>query len=367
MPYSSNPYRALLRPLSVLYGWGVALRHFCFDRGILPQVSYPIPVICVGNIIAGGTGKTPHVEYLIRLLGERRRVALISRGYKRKSRGMIIASSSSSVADIGDEPKQILTKYPNIRLVVDGNRRRAMAYFMSLPEDERPEVVIMDDGYQHRYVRPSFSILLIDAARHPKDDHLLPEGLLREPLEQIHRADCVIISKCPANMSSIERRIIDRGLRLYPHQQLFFSRMQPKALCPVLSLGAETVQGRGSAPMLGDRVMALAGIAQGETFVRQLSQSYSVVQSYCFADHHNYRGEDLARLEQAFAELSAEQADKPLWCICTEKDAVRLYEHRSLLSSALLEHLYYQPIEVKLLQRQEVFDRLILSKARPLR
>ena len=234
MKKRNNP---LLYPLSWLYGLGVGLRNFLFDQGVLKQQAYPIPLICVGNITVGGTGKTPHVELLISILREQRRIAVISRGYKRKSRGLKDVTLTSTADEVGDEPKQIKQKYPEVRFVVDGNRRRAMAYLLALPEAERPDVVLLDDGFQHRYVHPSFSILLIDAQRELHDDELLPLGGLREPATARYRADCIILTKCPHNMRPITLRIMQRNLALYPHQRIFFSRIeyqQPRSVRTLL-------------------------------------------------------------------------------------------------------------------------------------
>ena len=169
-------------PLALCYGLGVRLRNLCFGLGILPSETYPIAVISVGNLSAGGAGKTPLVEYLVRLLSPRYRVAVLSRGYRRKTKGYVLASASSTAREIGDEPSQIKRKYPSITVAVDGHRRRGMRRLLALPEAERPQVVVLDDAFQHRYVRPSLSILVTDSHRLFTRDRLLPVGTLREPL-----------------------------------------------------------------------------------------------------------------------------------------------------------------------------------------
>lgn len=360
MATTNNNWRILLRPLSILYGWGVALRNYLFDQGILYEQTYPLPIICVGNITVGGTGKTPHVEYLLRLLGDRYRVALISRGYKRKTSGLVVAQPTSTAEEIGDEPRQILSKYPKLQIVIDGNRRRAMDYLMGLPLGRRPEVILMDDGYQHRYVKPSLSIILVDASRLPKDDRLLPEGQLRDSTSQLYRADCVVVTKCPEGINSMERKIIERGLRLYPHQQLFFSTIRPLAPRSLMELGAGDAVSCTIPPMAN--VLVLSGIAQGEQFVQQLASSYHVVDHLSFPDHHRYTTQDLERIDSLYTELQRKYAHAPLWCLCTEKDAVRLAQHRDKLSDELFSHLYYQPIEVRMLQKSMDFERMILRE-----
>lgn len=368
MTTTNKNWRILLRPLSVLYGWGVSLRHHLFDRGILQEKSYPIPIICVGNITVGGTGKTPHVEYLLRMLGDKYRVALISRGYKRKTSGLVVAQASSTADDIGDEPRQILSKYPDLQIIIDGDRRRAMDYLMQLPVVQRPELVLMDDGYQHRYVKPSYSILLVDAARPPKDDRLLPEGQLRDTPSQLYRADCIVVTKCPEDINSMECKIIERGLRLYPHQQLFFSAIRPLPPHPLRELGLSLSDSSASSHIPAwANVLVLSGIAQGGQFAQQLASNYHIVEHLSFADHHHYTHSDIERLNQLYSTLQQRTPGTALWCICTEKDAVRLYQYQKELSKELLSHLYYQPIEVYMLHRAAEFEQIIMRQATSLK
>lgn len=354
-------YRPLLRPLAWLYGRGVALRNFCFDRGLLPSEAFPIPVICVGNIAIGGTGKTPHVEYILQHLHQQYRIAVLSRGYKRKSKGLVVATEVSSPLEIGDEPRQIKLKYPQVQVVVDGNRRRAMRYLMSLPADQRPEVVVMDDGYQHRYLKPSYSILLVDARRPVWDDRLLPEGNLRESISALYRADCIIVTKCPEDMSPIQQRIIERNLALFPHQQIYFSRMAYQALQPLVPpLDAST---EAAPPGRVDRVVALAGIANPDPFVQRLEARFRLVDKLIYPDHHHFEQDDIRELNQRYSELLAED-NTSLYVICTEKDAVRLIEYQAHLSPELLSHIYYLPIHVEVLHNEEELKRSIWLAAR---
>ncbi len=361
-------YSVLLRPLACLYGLGVELRNFFFDRGLLRSVSYPIPVICVGNITVGGTGKTPHVEYILRCLLPRYRVAVLSRGYKRSSRGMIVATMQSTVAEIGDEPRQIKLKFPSVALIVDGNRRRAMDYLMALPEGERPEVVVMDDGLQHRYVKPSYTILLVDSQRPIQHDKLLPEGDLREPASARYRADCIIATKCPASLSAIQQRIVERNLAPYPHQRIFFSRICYGRARHLTEL--ELAQGQSPTSVeipAQARVYLISGIARPQPLIDHLSAQYVVVGQETFADHHNFSDSDLERINTTFASLSSSVSSAPLYAVCTEKDAVRLWELRAKLSPTLLEALLYIPIEMSIMHRGNEFERMIQLAARALR
>lgn len=364
-----SKYSVLLRPLAYLYGLGVGLRNLAFACGLLPVRSYPIPIICVGNISVGGTGKTPHVEYVLSLLTPRYRVAVLSRGYKRRSKGLIVARPAHTAEDIGDEPRQILAKYPMITLVVDGNRRRAMDYLMSLDESERPEVVVMDDGLQHRYVRPSYRIMLVDYARLLSDDRLMPEGRLREPARARYRMNCVIVTKCPRELRATERRGIERNLALRPWQRLFFTRIEAERgkLRPLASL----LPAGDSAPLptmalsSEQSVFLLSGIAGPEAFAESLRAYCRIVGEQHYGDHHNYSLDELKDLEQRWQTLVATHPE--LIILTTEKDAMRLAALSEGLSPQFISRLYYLPIRVLVPERERELDRQILlaAKAKP--
>lgn len=356
-----EPYSILLRPLALLYGLGVALRNFAFDNGLLKEEIYPVPIICVGNITVGGTGKTPHVEYILQTLLPHYKIAVLSRGYKRKLRGQVIASLESTIAEIGDEPKQLKLKYPEITLVVDGNRRRAMRYLMSLPAEQRPDVVVMDDGLQHRYVKPSYSILLMDSTRPLQEDRLLPEGRLREPASARYRVDCIIATKCPDTLQPIQQRLIERNLEAYPHQEVFFTKIGYQSLMPLSALLGENATLRQELSEQSP-VVVVSGIANPSLFVEYLEKHYRVVDKYLFADHHNFVDADLKTLVDNYKRLSREYP--ALAFICTEKDAVRLVEHLVAFPEELRERLYYLPIEVSVLHREAELGRLLRLAAR---
>ena len=205
-----------LLPLSWIYGAGVGLRNQLFEMGILKSKSFNMPVISVGNITVGGTGKTPHVEYLIRLLKDKAKVAVLSRGYKRKTSGFVLADENSRMTDIGDEPYQMHQKYPDIYVAVDKNRRHGIEMFTDKVAAPDVDVVLLDDAFQHRYVKPGINILLIDYHRLIIYDKLLPAGRLREPKEGKSRADFVIITKCPQDLKPMEYRVLTKAMDLYP-------------------------------------------------------------------------------------------------------------------------------------------------------
>ena len=195
-------------PFSWLYGAGVDIRNALFDMGAIRSVSYDIPIINVGNITVGGTGKTPHVEYLIRLLSGRYHVAVLSRGYKRKTKGYLLASTSTAMEEIGDEPWQIKQKFPEVYVAVDTNRRHGIERLMNDEATKDVEVILLDDAYQHRYVKPGYNILLVDYHRLISDDRLLPAGRLRERPSASRRATTVIVTQCPQNINAMGFRVI---------------------------------------------------------------------------------------------------------------------------------------------------------------
>lgn len=355
------PRSKWMRPLAALYGAGVRLRNWSYDRGILRQTSYPIPIICVGNLAVGGSGKTPHVELIVELLKEQYKLAVLSRGYKRKSKGLQLATRSSTAKDVGDEPAQIKEKYPEVIVVVDANRRRAISYLLSLPEAERPEVVILDDGFQHRRVKPSFSILLTDYHEPFYADKLMPVGRLRENVERRYAADCVVVTRSPMEIKPIDQRIIERNLSLYPHQHLFFSEMQYAMPRPVfMESAADTKR-----PSHSKSVFAVASIARPRHFFSILKHFYPHVETIAFDDHRNFTAQDVDKINMSFASFLGvtPESDAPL-AICTEKDVQRLRDITPRLSPAFKRHLYQLPMRAAIkFDRLEEFAKLIRGAA----
>ena len=220
--------RKIFYPLSILYGWVIACRNYLFDNGILKSHSFDLPVISVGNITVGGTGKTPHIEYLVNLLKGEFRVAVLSRGYKRLSKGFILADLNTSMHKIGDEPFQMRQKYPDILVAVDKDRCHGIDKLREL--DPKPDAILLDDAYQHRYVKPGINILLVDYNRLICNDMMLPAGNLREPERGKNRANIVLITKCPQDIKPFDYRIISKHMKLYPYQKLFFTTFQYKGI-----------------------------------------------------------------------------------------------------------------------------------------
>ena len=223
----------LLYPLSLIYGAITSFRNFLYNSSVLKSVEFDIPVICVGNITVGGTGKTPHCEYIINLLHCEFRVAFLSRGYKRKSKGFVIAEDHMNASDIGDEAFQIFRKFPGITVAVDSDRTRGIR--LILEKNPKTQVIILDDGFQHRKVTPGFTVLLTDYSRLMIHDHMLPYGDLRESASNMSRADIILITKAPPDITPIQRRIIVKDMNKAPWQNLYFTsvvQLEPQPVFP---------------------------------------------------------------------------------------------------------------------------------------
>jgi len=342
-----------LLPFALLYRIGVGIRNLLFDWNILTSQQYPIPVICVGNLTVGGTGKTPLVDCLIKLLSDKYRIAVLSRGYKRKSSGYVLASEHSTSAYVGDEACQLKQKYPNVIVAVDRNRRRGMNRLLAMPEDIRPQVVLLDDGYQHRYVQPSFSILLTDYNRLFYRDKMLPAGRLREPAKAVSRADMILVSKCPGNLSRIDCRVIEKEMNPASCQSLFFTNISYQQLKGVFP--KECYPCKLENIRKDDEILLITGIANPALFVDEMKKYSDKVSVMSFRDHHEFRKKDIARMKTALSKMK----DKHPLIICTEKDAARI-RFNPLFPDEWKSHLYYLPMQVHFLfDRNEQFENQI--------
>lgn len=348
----------LLYPFSVIYGVVTWLRNFMYNSGILSTHKFPLPVICVGNITVGGTGKTPHSEYLIDLLKDNFRVATLSRGYRRKSRGFKIASQTMKVSEIGDEPLQILQKYPDITVSVD--RKRVHGVRSILKERPETDVIILDDGYQHRRITPGFTILLTDFNRLMIKDFLLPYGELRESINNMYRADIILITKSPGDISPIQRRIIIKEMNLAPSQNLYFTSICYLAPQPLFSSDSITENIFFKEGREKQGIVLVTGIADSRPFKEYLGNFFSEITHLSFRDHHKFNKKDIQKISEAFEKLGT--AEK--WLITTEKDAVRLREFDNI-DEQLRKVFYYVPVGVNFVSNsKEEFDNLILEYVR---
>ncbi len=361
-----------LLPLSWIYGSIVRLRNWFFDIGLKKSQAFSLPVISVGNITVGGSGKTPHVEYLIRLLQDKMNVAVLSRGYKRKTRGYVLADNSTTMTEIGDEPFQMHQKFPDIQVAVDAKRVRGI---QRLQEDEATkdvDVVLLDDAFQHRYVKPGINILLVDYHRLIIYDKMLPAGRLREPLSGKHRADIVIITKCPKDLKPMEFRVLTKAMHLYPFQKLYFTCINYDTLKGVFTgktwdtetwtqkAEDETEMADPALRGLKDHnVLLLTGIASPKQMEHDLKPAVKSLTNLSFGDHHRFKGKDIDRINKTF-----ESMPEPRIIITTEKDAVRLRETDGLYEK-VKESMYELPIKVSfMLEQEDNFNEKIISYVR---
>lgn len=343
-----------LTPLSWLYGLGVKLRNFLFDTGIRKSQKFKTPVISIGNITVGGTGKTPHVEYLVRLLQDHLRVAVLSRGYKRKSSGFVIAGDSTTMSDIGDEPFQMKQKFPKVTIAVDRNRVHGINCLTDNDSKKSNiDVVLLDDAFQHRQVKPGINILLVDYHRLIIYDKLLPAGRLREPLKGKDRADIVIVTKCPKDLKPMEYRVITKAMNLYPYQQLYFSTLDYEELQPVFK---DTKELKSKKDLKTQNILLLTGIASPRQMNEDLKPIVKSITPLTFSDHHSFSPNDVELLNATFAEMPS-----PKCIITTEKDAARLQATEGM-SDEVRKNLYKLPVRISIIQNQEeAFNQHIMS------
>lgn len=333
----------VLTPLSWVYGLVTGFRNWLFDSKILKEKEYDIPVIGVGNLTVGGTGKTPHVEYIISQLASELNIAVLSRGYKRKTKGFILANPKSTPRSIGDESFQIYQKFGmKVHVAVCESRRKGIEELINLFPDL--QLIVLDDSFQHRWVKPKISVLLTDYNRPFYKDKLLPLGRLREGLFQVNRADMVVVTKCPDDLMPINYRIATKDLDLLSFQQLFFSRYEYSSLKPVFPDEAPYTASLGSFGP-GDSVLLLTGIAHPREFVRYFKQYPFKVKVFHFPDHHDYSRADIEKISERFNSMPGERKI----IVTTEKDSVRLL-HNPYFPTKLKPFTFYLPLNVKMLK-----------------
>lgn len=334
----------LLKPLSFAYGAVTATRNKMFDCGMLEQRRFDIPVLVVGNIAVGGTGKTPHVEYLIDLLRSKYRIGVLSRGYNRRTKGFVLASDESSARQIGDEPFQIYRKFGHLGVMVAVCEDRARGIDRMREIDPQLNLIILDDAFQHRYVKPTLSIVLTEHSRPVYEDEMMPAGRLREGAGALNRADIVIVTKCPDTMKQIDYRIFTKNMGLYPWQQLYFSKYTYGDLVPLFP-NEVTHQPQLDRMTDRDTIVVVAGIANPRPFIKHIRQSRAKVTGLIFSDHHNFRRDDIAAI---IAKLKAAPDTRRAIVVTTEKDAMRLRDFPGL-PSGLKRRIFYVPIAVNII------------------
>lgn len=324
------------------------IRHFLYDHNIKKGTTYPIPVICVGNITVGGTGKTPHTEMIIRNLQSKFKIAVLSRGYKRQTKGFVLATPTSTYKEIGDEPMQIKNKFPDTIVAVCANRREGIEKLLQL--EQKPDIILLDDAFQHRRVRPSHSIVLMNYNAPIYNDNLLPIGRLRDLPEQIKRAQSVIVTKSPLfgerdgiiqediALQEIGAKEVfwKKKLKLSGKQELYFSIIKYGDAVGVDNSLADARY------LYSKSAIFFTGIANNSEFANYISDRYSVLDSITFPDHCNFKYKEIQRINNWVKKYPQSVI------FTTEKDSKRL-SGNSLLSKEARKRLFYLPIEVKII------------------
>ena len=342
--------RILFYPFSLLFGLIVWFRNKFYDWKILKVTSFDEPVISVGNISAGGTGKSPHIEYLINLLTKKYKVATLSRGYKRKTKGFLLATENHGVEALGDEPTQFKNKFHEIIVAVDERRVHGAQELLKLTD--KPEVILLDDAFQHRKIKPGLSILLTDFYHLYSKDYMLPTGKLREFRCGSTRADVIIVSKSPRVLSPFTRKRILEELKPSEDQRLFFSYIRHGALTPISGIDFKP-EGRSKY----NAALLVAGIANPYPLEAHLKEEINHVETMIFPDHHQFTSRDIENVIEKFDQLLS----KNKILVTTEKDMMRLKQPDLLIKLKSLP-LCYVPIEVKLNKDdREEFDKFVLQ------
>jgi tetraacyldisaccharide 4'-kinase len=330
--------RFLLLPFALLYGGVILLRNWMFDKKLLKSDSVNLPIICVGNLSVGGTGKSPMVEYLLRLLKDDYATATLSRGYKRKTSGYALANGTSTALEIGDEPMQFHLKFPEVAVAVGEERLEAIPQLLQ----DRPatDVIILDDGFQHRSIKAGLNILLTDYNNLFTRDFFLPTGDLRDQRSSYKRAEIIVVTKCPARLLEDERQAIIEELKPQPHQQVFFASIAYGTPYHILHPQQEYLLHKDL------DILVVTGIANIEPLKNYIDNHSNSYENLSFSDHHIFSIDDLKEIRKRFSKL--EHPHKII--ITTEKDAVRLVKFREEL-----EHLplYVLPIRHQILFHQE--------------
>ena len=342
--------KIILFPVACLYGFFMEVRNKLFDWKILPSKSFNIPVISVGNLSAGGTGKTPHTEYLAGILSSAYRVAILSRGYGRKTKGFIMTNQEHSAQEIGDEPLQYRRKFPEMVVAVDESRKRGITRIIA----EKPEtqLVLLDDAFQHRYVKPGLSILLTDYHHLYFNDYLIPTGLLREKAKGAKRADIIIVTKTPRILSPITRRSIENDLKLKSHQRVYYSYVDYDIPVPL------NICTRAPQPSQKySYIVMVAGVANSypmQEYLKSICNELTVID---FKDHHEYIPADFEKILKEYHSIISK--DKVIFT--TEKDATKLDRAEF---APYLEKLpvYYIPIRIRIHNGDEIkFEKLVID------
>lgn len=339
-------FRILLLPFSLLYGFIIITRNWLYNKNMLRSASFNMPVICVGNLVMGGTGKSPMVEYLIELLYDKFRIATISRGYKRKTKGYALANEKTTALEIGDEPMQFHVKYPDLLVAV--GEERVVAIPQLLHDKPDTQAVILDDAFQHRAIKAGLNILLTECSNLFNQDFFFPTGDLRDQKISARRAEIIVITKCPPNLNKNEKEKIERQLKQYKAPHTFFTTIQYQVPYHIIKKNKRAIS-------LNDEVLLVYGIANPQPLKQYISENAAVYEEISYNDHHIFSIDDLKDINKKFEKTKA--ANKLI--ITTEKDAVRLVKFSDELINL---PLYVLPLKHKFLFNEgEYFDKLVID------
>ena len=335
--------RYLLFPLSFIYGSITAIRNLLFDYGIFKSQSYTIPIICIGNLSVGGTGKTPHTQYLLDLLKNNYKVAVLSRGYGRKNSNLQFVETTSNATKVGDEPLQLKQNNPECLVVVEKNRNKGVKKILNdFPETE---VILLDDGYQHRWIKAGFNILITPFSSPYYKDYLMPVGKLRESKKGVSRANAVIFSKTPENTNPTLKKGMLERLHLFAHQEAYFSGIQYHRF-KCINNNTELEENNPYS------ITLVSGIANANPLIKYLEEKGHSINHLKYSDHHNYSSNDI---DTILAEYTADKSIKKL-ILTTEKDATKLKQFLPHFKDA---NFYYIPIEIKIDQSKKFKNQIL--------
>ncbi len=326
--------RIILLPLSITYGILLFFRNKCYDWKVLKSTQFNFPVIIVGNLTLGGTGKTPHIEYLIRLLQKDYKIATLSRGYKRKSKGFLLSNENSTINDIGDEPLQYKLKFNNLVVAVDEKRVNGINNIIKT--HPKTDVILLDDAYQHRAVKAGLNILITEYTKLYNKDYVIPSGRLREFSCGSDRADIIIVSKTQDNLSSLEKKELITQLKPARHQKVYFSYIKYGEITPFTNIAKNITN-----TSINFTVLLLTGIAKPKPLITKIEKDYKTVKHIKFSDHHQFNKSDIANIKDELKNLNGDNKI----IITTEKDIMRL-SLPPILEQLQNIPIFYIPIEI---------------------
>ena len=336
---SLKSFRKLLYPFSIVYDAVTRFRNVLYEKNVLPSTGFGTPIVCVGNLSVGGTGKSPMVEYLLEIYNQGHQIAVLSRGYGRSTKGFFAVEINSEAEKVGDEPLQIKNKFPNATVAVCENRVVGINTLIKL---HQPKLIVLDDGFQHRAVKPAYTILLTSYNNLYINDRLLPAGNLRESKAEAIRADLIVVTKCPSDLTKESMLVIENKLRPKPNQKVFFSTL-------VYQEQIKNHLNQEKLTSLSGKILLITGIANPKPLLEHLENLEIKVVHIAFKDHHNFSDSELKKIK-----LEAQDSI----ILTTEKDYMRL---RSKIQS---EKLYYLEVAHHFLKDQELFESLLLSKTK---